>query len=233
MIDSALEQLRSGKPVLIYDGEGREGETDMVIPSQFATTELITRLRTDGGGLLCVTIKESDAKKLGLFYFDSFFRELGGVDRNLFFNGDLRYDNSSPFSLPVNHRSTFTGIPDNDRSVTVSNFAKLIGNLPHYNGGARDMFAKEFRSPGHVWIIISRDGYFENRRGHTELSTFMMEKAGLIPSAAIVEMLSPDGKSLSKEGARKYAEEHSLVFIEGKDIVAEWANGKGNGNRSL
>lgn len=233
MIESALEQLRSGKPILIFDGEGREGETDMVIPSQFATQETITRLRTDGGGLLCVTIRETDARKLGLFFFDSFFRDLGIVDRNLFFNGDLRYDSSSPFSLPINHRSTFTGIPDIDRSKTVTSFAGLIGNLPSYNGNAKDQFAKEFRSPGHVWIIISREGYFQSRRGHTELSTYMVETAGLIPSAAIVEMLSPNGHSLTKEEAMKYASDNSLVFIEGKDIVAAWRNGTGNGYRSL
>lgn len=233
MIEEALEQLHSGKPILIFDGEGREGETDMVIPSQFASTEIITKLRTDGGGLLCVTIRESDASKLGLFYFDSFFQNLGVVDKRLFYNGDLKYDNNSPFSLPINHRSTFTGIPDIDRSATILNFAKLIQNLPEYNGTASSHFSSEFRSPGHVWIIIARDGYFEKRRGHTELSTYLVERAGLTPSAAIVEMLSRNGKSLGKEEARDYARANSLVFIEGKDIVAAWRNGKGNGDRSL
>ncbi len=233
MIQKAIEQLRSGNPILIYDGEGREGETDMVVPSQFASTGIITRLRTEGGGLLCVTIREVDARKIGLFYFDSFFQHLEGVNSSLFFNGDLRYDSSSPFSIPVNHRSTFTGIPDEDRSVTVRNFADLIGRIPSYNGTAGRHFAEEFRSPGHVWIIISRDGYFHNRRGHTELSTYLMEQAGLIPSATIVEMLSSNGHSLGKDEAMSYAGEKSLVFIEGKDIVAAWRNGSGNGDRSL
>ncbi len=233
MIERALEDLRSGRPILIFDGEGREGETDIVIPSQFASPRMITKMRMDGGGLLCVTVRESDARKLGLFFFDSFFRKIGQPDSRLFYSGDLKYDSDSAFSLPINHRSTFTGIPDIDRSKTITEFAHFLGNLQKYNGTAKDHFVEQFRSPGHVWILIARDGYFSRRRGHTELSTYLVERSGLIPSASIVEMLSSDGHSLSRDKAKEYAARESLTFIEGKDIVSAWKHDSRNGYRSL
>ncbi len=36
-LEDALDALRNGELILIYDGEGREGETDLVIGSQFVT----------------------------------------------------------------------------------------------------------------------------------------------------------------------------------------------------
>lgn len=45
MISSALQSLRSGKPVLIFDSSDREGETDIVVASQFVTPQIIRMMR--------------------------------------------------------------------------------------------------------------------------------------------------------------------------------------------
>jgi len=122
---------------------------------------------------------------------------------------DIPYDTKSSFSLYINHRDTFTGITDIDRSLTMKGFAKLtkkIGNLD--DGYATQLFGKEFRSPGHVPIC--------------ELVISMMKMVELTPTGSGCEIMGDDGRALSKNKAKKYADQHGLVFLEGKEIVEAW-----------
>ena len=84
------------------------------------------------------------------------------------------------------------------------------------------MFGEEFRSPGHVPICVAAEKLLDERKGHTELVISMMKMAGLSPVGSGCEIMGDDGKALSKEKARKYAEEHNLVFLEGKEVVEAW-----------
>jgi 3,4-dihydroxy 2-butanone 4-phosphate synthase len=84
------------------------------------------------------------------------------------------------------------------------------------------MFGEQFRSPGHVHLLIASTNLLKKRFGHTELSTALVMMAGLIPSATICEMMSDDGNSLPKSGAQKYGTDHELPFVEGKDIIEAW-----------
>ncbi|PMP73895.1 MAG: 3,4-dihydroxy-2-butanone-4-phosphate synthase [Aciduliprofundum sp.] len=224
-MEDVLNRIRSGSPVLIFDGENREGETDIVVPSQFITYEHIGRMRKDGGGLICTTLTYDIAEKLGLKYLVDIFRMTGlDIFRYLYPN-DIPYDEKSAFSITINHRKTFTGIPDRDRALTISEFSKLIGkasNADEYS--IRLEFGKNFRSPGHVHLLIASRDLLKGRRGHTELSTTLMLMAGLIPSATIVEMLGDDGYSLPYKKAKDYAMEHNYPFIEGNQIVEWWEN---------
>ena len=52
-LERALDSLRKGIPVLIYDADGREEETDICYPSQFVDANSIRTLRKDAGGLIC------------------------------------------------------------------------------------------------------------------------------------------------------------------------------------
>jgi 3,4-dihydroxy 2-butanone 4-phosphate synthase len=67
-IEKVIEALRKGKPILIYDSDKREKETDIVVASQFVTSDIIRMMRKDGGGLICETIEYKQASKLGLDY---------------------------------------------------------------------------------------------------------------------------------------------------------------------
>jgi 3,4-dihydroxy 2-butanone 4-phosphate synthase len=132
---------------------------------------------------------------------------------------DIPYDEKSAFSITINHRKTFTGIPDNDRALTIKEFATLLGIASLNIDAGLNLLHKEFRSPGHVFLLIAAKGLLNEREGHTELSTFMVKQAGLIPSATIVEMLDDSGTSLPKEKAIKYAAENNLSFVEGDEII--------------
>ena len=234
MFTDALQELKKGKPVLVFDSEKREGETDIVIASQYVTPDIIRFMRKNGGGLICTTLRESEAEVLGLPFIEDFYRKHLDLDSRAMDSSDLRYDRNSSFSVTINSRRTFTGISDNDRAVTSSGFAGLLGDIiSGRQADPRKQFSSEFRIPGHISLIIARNGYFAARRGHTELSTYMMEQGGMIPSATIVEMLDDNGLSLSREKAERFAAEHKLRFIDGESIIRWWNDDKSDGHRGV
>ncbi|MCK5559575.1 MAG: 3,4-dihydroxy-2-butanone-4-phosphate synthase [Thermoplasmata archaeon] len=229
-IEKALEDLKAGKFILIYDADGREEETDLIIDSQFVTPENIRTLRRDGGGLICTTLDYNTQVSLGLPYLSDVFQQMGekfNVLSKLIPN-DIPYDEISSFSVTVNHRKTFTGITDDDRAYTISELAKLISTVNKLeNGRAQQMFGEQFRAPGHVHLLNASKDPLTTRRGHTELATAMTLMAGLVPSATICEMMDSNGKARDKESARKYAEEHDLVFLEGYEVIEAWQKWSG------
>jgi 3,4-dihydroxy 2-butanone 4-phosphate synthase len=218
-IEDAINALKNRETILIYDAEGREEETDLVIAGQFVTPQDTRRMRRDGGGLICMAVHPKVASVLGIPFITDVWEH--SKDRYNIFNeleaNDIPYDEKSSFSITINHRKTFTGITDNDRSLTIKEFAKIAENS--MNGGDTKEFGRNFRSPGHVILLRAAEGLLNSRRGHTELSVSLMEHAGLIPVAVICEMMGDDGNSLSIKDAETYAKEHNLVFIEGRQVI--------------
>ncbi len=223
-LEDALEDLKKGKFVLVYDADGREEETDFFIAGELITPEAIHIMRRDGGGLIFIMIENAAAKKLGLPYMaDVIYKcsQKWPVFKELIPN-DIPYDTKSSFSLTINHRRTFTGIRDVDRALTISEFANLVKETENMEEvKAQRIFGEHFRSPGHVPICIASHGLLESRQGHTELGIALAKMAGLTPVMAGCEMLDI-GISLKKEKAMKYAEEHGLAFLEGKQIIEAW-----------
>lgn len=224
-IQKAITDLQKGKFILIFDNDAREGETDLVIASEFATPESIKTMRKDGGGLIFIMISKEVADKLKLPFLADMYSHIYDkypVLKALVPN-DIPYDSKSSFSLLINHRETFTGITDIDRSLTMKKFAELTKKIDTINDGhATTTFGKEFRSPGHVPICVAAEKLLDERKGHTELVVSMMKMAGLPPVGSGCEIMGDNGKALTKDKAKIYAEEHGLVFLEGKEVVEEW-----------
>ena len=65
-IEKALDAIRKGQVILIYDFDDREKESDMTVASQFVTHDIIRQMRQDAGGLLCTTTPYRLAKAIGL-----------------------------------------------------------------------------------------------------------------------------------------------------------------------
>jgi 3,4-dihydroxy 2-butanone 4-phosphate synthase len=225
----ALDALKRGEIVLLYDADGREEETDFVMASQFVTPKSIAQMRRDGGGLICTTVDPVCTQKLALPYLTDLYKEAENaypIVKALIPN-DIPYDEKSAFTLTINHRKTFTGISDNDRALTTSEFAKLCYNAKGMNDEqVRQEFGRNFRSPGHIHLLNASNGLLDARKGHTELSTAMMSMAGLVPSATICEMVGNNGHSTPKRDSLAYAQERELVFIEGRDVIDVWNEGR-------
>ena len=224
-VQGALSALRSGRFILVYDGDGREEETDLTIASEFVTPHAIRTLRKDAGGLICVTLSGDVRRRVGLPYMVEILRRAAGDFPVLapISNEDLKYDRHSAFSVSVNHKDTFTGVTDRDRALTISRIAALAKEaLLRENGWATHAFSEEFRAPGHVPILNAEEPLLERRRGHTELTTALMIMAGLTPTATICEMMADDDRALSRNDAKRYGREHNLVLLDGEDIVRAW-----------
>ena len=117
-------------------------------------------MRKDGGGLIFLMTSKQVANKLKLPFLAEMYScidEKYPVLKALIPN-DIPYDAKSSFSLYINHRDTFTGITDIDRSLTMKRFAHLTKKIDTLNDGlATTMFGKEFRSPGHVPICVAAE----------------------------------------------------------------------------
>ena len=218
MINKAIQALKRGEFILLYDFDEREGETDLAIRSDAVTPRHIMQMRKDAGGLICTAVHPEAAQRLGLPFASDLLNGTSFGEKT----GDIPYDrkNRSSFSLWVNHRNTYTGITDNDRALTINAVAGQVKLA--LNGGGHD-FGGEFRSPGHVPLLRAADTLLDQRRGQTELSIALAEMAGITPTITICEMLDDEsGKALSKENAIAYAKAHNLVFIEGNEVLGHW-----------
>jgi len=219
MIEKALEALKGGQFILLYDFDDREGETDFAIRSDRVTPRDITLMRKDGGGLICTAVHPAAAERLALPFASDMLQAFTSSAEVV---GEIPYDrkNHSSFSLWVNHRDTFTGITDVDRALTITAIAEQVKKT--LNGGGADFHAR-FRSPGHVAILRAADGLLSRRRGQTELSVAMAVMAGITPAVTICEMLDDrSGLALSKRDAQEYARRHNLVFVEGSEVLDAW-----------
>ena len=225
-LQRACEALRRGEIVLLYDADGREEETDMVIASEHATPQALRTLRGDAGGLVCTTLAPEHHRLLGLPWLSDVLQGAAAQHPVLraMVPDDITYDASKPaFGITVNHRSTFTGITDADRATTIQELATFCQAAAGRDAAVvQAEFGAAFRTPGHVTLLNGQDDGLAARQGHTELSIELLRQAGLTPSATICEMLGRDGRALSRADAEAYAKAHGLVFLTGAAVVAAW-----------
>lgn len=221
----ALKDLKAGKFVLIYDMDGREEETDYVIPSILVKSHHIREMRKEAGGLICTTFTHNAGEMTGLPYLTRVMDSVADkfpILRKMK-SQDLPYDELSAFSLTINHRDTFTGITDNDRALTIERFATFLEKTHRENSvDIMDRIGEEFRTPGHIHLLRCSKKLLAKRMGHTELSTAIVLMAGLEPSATICEMMGDDGNALSKSGAAEFAERKGYVWLEGFEVARAW-----------
>ena len=200
-LDEALEAIRNGEFVLVFDDDDREGEVDMIIASEFVTPKSIATMRNDAGGLICNCLHSDFCDEIKLpFMVDIMqaacekYPELAELAPN-----DIPYDERSSFSIWANHRKSFTGVTDHDRAMTISEMALMMKDERF------DEFGATFRSPGHVCLL----------RG--------AELAGVTPVCVVCEMMDGEtGQATSIADARKYAEENGLILLKGEDIINKY-----------
>ena len=103
--------------------------------------------------------------------------------------GTAPYGDRPSFSISINHKKTYTGITDRDRAFTISEMAQLYKNE---DNDKKILFNSNFKTPGHVPLLIASEGLLSNRLGHTEMSIYLMKLAGLSPVTAICEMIDSE-----------------------------------------
>ena len=213
-LESSLESLKHGEFVLLFDSAGRENEIDMVVAAEFVTPEHVARMRQHAGGLLCVAIDHRFASSLGLRYMHEILSE-SSIENKEMIMGLAPYGDHPTFSLSVNHYQTYTGITDQDRSLTIREIANIF-NIEN----KQKKFASSFKTPGHIPLLIASQGLLNKRQGHTEMSVYLAQVAGLTPVTAICEMMDAETyTALSVDKAEKFAKQNGIPLIDGKELL--------------
>jgi len=225
LINGAAAAFAQGKPVMVFDSDFRECETDLLWPAAAATPAVMRRLRQDCGGLLFLAIGDDIGEKFGLPWLQDIHTHPTLVAENpilgVLITDDLQYDTRSAFTLSLNHRDTFTGITDHDRALTTRRFGELAAEMAEESTiDAIAALGKEFRTPGHIPLCREAPGGLQTRQGHTELAVAIARMAGLAPCTIGAEMLQPDGdRALSVEDARAYSAKHDIPMLTGEEIM--------------
>lgn len=222
----AISDLAKGKFVLVYDVDGREEEVDLVCLAEKVTPRHVYHLRHDAGGLICIAMHANIAEKLGLPFMAEIYSNV--LNEYTVFNqiapdAVAPYGDKPSFSVTVNHIDTYTGITDNDRALTISEFG-MLGSQVFNNGGNietyRSIFGSKFRAPGHTHLLIANKNLVKGRLGHTEITVTLAYMGNLSPVSVLCEMLDgTTGKALSIAKAKAYAKDNKLVMVEGNEIV--------------
>jgi len=225
LIKEAAAAFAEGNPVMVFDSDFRECETDLLWPAAAATPAVMRQLRQDCGGLLFLAIGDDVGEKFGLPWLQDIHTHPSLIEENpvlgKLITDDLQYDTRSAFTLSLNHRDTYTGITDYDRALTTRRFGELTAEMTGESAiDAMDALGKEFRTPGHIPLCREAPGGLKTRQGHTELAVAIARLAGLAPCTIGAEMLQPDGdRALSVQDARAYASKHGIPMLTGEEVM--------------
>ena len=196
-VGDAVAALREGRPILLLDDRTRENEGDLVIAAERANPELVNLLITEGRGLLCVAAAPSVIDRLDL---PQMVR--GNSDRH-----------GTAFTVSVDAAGTGTGISAADRAATIRALAD-----PRTCPG-------DLRRPGHVFPLRAVEGGVLERRGHTEASVELVTMAGLVPAAAICEVLDDEGASAGRAHLTALAHRLAIPILDVGAVADAVANG--------
>src|SRR2546426_8197505 len=78
-LERAISALRRGEFVLVYDGDGREEETDLTMASEFVKPDSVRILRKEAGGLICATLSGEVRERIGLPFMADVLRRSGSA----------------------------------------------------------------------------------------------------------------------------------------------------------
>ncbi|MBM1154865.1 3,4-dihydroxy-2-butanone-4-phosphate synthase [archaeon] len=225
-VSEAIEALRAGQFIMVYDFADREAEVDLMIGAEFVEPHHIAFLRQYGGGLICVAVSYEVGLLLDLPYIEDLYRCV--INEYPLLEKLAREPapyGKPTFSITVNARTTYTGITDTDRATTVQELGVFLRNvflLHRFRTAerARREFALRFRSPGHVPILIATRGELVNRQGHTEIAVYLAKQARIAPAVCLCECLDGETfQALSLEKAERFAADHNIPLITGDQVL--------------
>ncbi|MED5354306.1 MAG: 3,4-dihydroxy-2-butanone-4-phosphate synthase [Bacteroidota bacterium] len=193
-IESAINDIRAGKVIIVVDDQNRENEGDFVAAAETISPEIINFMATHGRGLICAPITKKLSKRLKL---------------NLMV-GSSSDPQDTAFTVSVDFKGNgvSTGISASDRSKTIK--ALIDPNTKSH----------QFSKPGHVFPLIAKDGGVLRRTGHTEAAIDFARLAGFKPAGVIVEIMNEDGTMARLPELVKVAKKFDLKIISIEDLVA-------------
>jgi 3,4-dihydroxy 2-butanone 4-phosphate synthase len=191
-VENALEQLKSGKGVLVTDDENRENEGDLIFSAHHMNVQDMALMIRECSGIVCLCLTNEKANELELSYM-------------------VKENTSSfqtPFTITIEAKNgVTTGVSAQDRITTIK--TAIAANAK----------PEDLAKPGHIFPLRANDNGVFGRNGHTEGSVDLMKLAGLKPEAVICELMNEDGSMAKLDKIISFAQEHDLVVLSIEDII--------------
>ncbi len=209
--EQLIEDIRSGKMVVLIDDEDRENEGDLVLAADFVTPETINFMAKEARGLICLSLTHEQIERLQL---------------PLMVREETNFSpNKTAFTVSIEaSKGVSTGISAADRAHTIRIASRL------------DAKPSDVITPGHIFPIRAKDGGVLKRAGHTEGSIDLCRLAGLSPAAVICEVMNDDGTMARVGDLKTFAGKHGLKIgtivdlikyrLENESLVEEVAHAK-------
>ncbi len=194
-IQSAIEDIKQGKLVIVVDDENRENEGDFITAARNITPEVINFMSKHGRGLICVALPESRCNELEL-----------GLMVNAHYNTSL-HETAFTISVDLLGNGCTTGISAYDRAKTIQ---ALINPTTK---------PEDLGRPGHIFPIRAKNGGVLRRSGHTEATVDLARLAGFEPAGVLVEIMNEDGSMARLPQLKDIAEKFNLKLISIKDLI--------------
>lgn len=192
-IESAIEDIRQGKMVIVVDDEDRENEGDFVTAARNVTPEIINFMAKEGRGLICVALTDERCRQLQLEPMVSSNTSL--------------HETAFTVSVDLIGHGTSTGISAYDRAATI----KALINP--------DIHPGELGRPGHIFPLRAKDGGVLRRTGHTEATVDLSRLAGFEEAGVLVEIMNEDGSMARLPQLEEIAKKFNLKLISIKDLI--------------
>jgi 3,4-dihydroxy 2-butanone 4-phosphate synthase/GTP cyclohydrolase II len=190
-IEEALEDLKTGRMIVVVDDEDRENEGDLVLAASKVTPEAINFMVRHARGLVCVPLTSARVKELDL-------------PQMVAHNTD---SHCTAFTVSVDAASTTTGISAFERAATVR---ALIDPATK---------PSDLKRPGHIFPLQAMDGGVLRRAGHTEAAVDLAKLAGLEPAGVICEIMNEDGSMARVPELFAFCARHGLKIITIADLI--------------
>ena len=193
-IDSAIEDIKNGKLVIVVDDEDRENEGDFITAAKNVTPEIINFMSTHGRGLICAPLSEERCDELNLQAMVS----------------DNTSLHSTPFTVSIDllGQGCSTGISAHDRAKTVQALVDAATK------------PEDLGRPGHIFPLRARKGGVLRRSGHTEATIDLAKLAGFEAAGVLVEIMNEDGTMARLPQLKKIAKKFDLKIVSIKDLIA-------------
>ncbi|HEY3519822.1 MAG TPA: 3,4-dihydroxy-2-butanone-4-phosphate synthase [Rhodanobacteraceae bacterium] len=191
-IPELLDELRTGRMVVILDDEDRENEGDLIMAADKVRAEDINFMAREGRGLICLALDEKRCRRLGL-------RPMVQD------NASVHHTN---FTVSIEAASgVTTGISAHDRARTIQ-----VAVAP-------DAKPSDLIQPGHVFPLMAQPGGVLSRAGHTEAAVDLAALAGCEPAGVLVEILHEDGSMARRPELEIFARKHGLKIGSIADLI--------------
>jgi len=192
IMKTILQDIKTGKPIIIVDSYDRENEGDLMIAAEMASTETLSFMARYARGIMCLPCTSDRLERLSIPMMQS-----NNLDKF-----------TTPFANSIDAADGIsTGVSVNDRMVTIQKFVSET-SVP-----------KDFAQPGHLFPLRACQGLLEERQGHTESSIELCLLSGMKPIAIIIEVMNDDGSMARLPQLEELAKKFQLNMISIDEII--------------